>query len=76
MASWIRQIRLDFPGIRGFLVGTELLSSALKCVQENYLSNITSICLHRDIAANKNYGINVMMHNLQDYGRSFKRSYV
>jgi hypothetical protein len=74
MTSWIRQIRLDFPGIRGFLVGTELLSSAPKCVQENYLSNITSIFL--DIPANKNYRIKGMVHNLQDYGRSFKCPYV
>jgi hypothetical protein len=76
MTSWIRQIRLDLPGIRGFLVGTELLDSSPKCVQENYLSNITSICLHLDIPDNKSYGIKGMVHNFQDYGRSFKCSYV
>jgi len=59
MTSWIRQIRLDFLGLRGLLVGTELLSFALKCVRENYLSNITSICLHLDIPANKIYRIEV-----------------
>jgi len=51
MTSWIRQICLDFHDIRGFLVGTELLSSSPKCVQEKYLCNITSICLHLDIPA-------------------------
>jgi len=68
MTSWIRQIRLDFLGIRGFLVGTELLSFVLKCVRENYLSNITSTYLHLDIPANKNCRIKVMVHNLQEYG--------
>jgi hypothetical protein len=33
------------------------LSSAPKCVQKNYLSNIISICLHLDVPANKNYRI-------------------
>jgi hypothetical protein len=53
MTSWIRQICLDFPAIRDFLVGSDLLSSTSKCLQEKYFINIASSCLHLDIPANK-----------------------